>query len=381
MQTYIDNLNIALIIFPLAAAVFTVPYALHQYRKFGGMPLLRVVIVYSMILYMICAYCMVILPLPTEQTLAAAAPVPQLTPFHFLVNFFEKSGFVAGTPSTFWPALTSSAGFVVAFNVLLLLPLGVYLRYYFSRRWHQALVISFCVSLFFELTQLTGLYGIYPHAYRLFDVDDLLLNTLGGMCGFWIEPLLTRLLPTRDRLDALSYKKGERVTLTRRIVACWVDWFCIISLALLTDILFGLLRDGSGSAAFLLTALYSAVGFILIPCLTGGRTLGKFLVGIKLERTDGLAPRPWQYLVRYGVLYGLVIAEPALALLGKYSDLLGPARYVFALALVFGVMAAVCIFTVHFFETGIRKENRFWYEKWSGTRNVSTVRAPQKEEN
>ena len=33
-------------------------------------------------------------------------------------------------------------------------------------------IFSFLLSLFFEVTQLTGLYFLYPGSYRLFDVDD-----------------------------------------------------------------------------------------------------------------------------------------------------------------------------------------------------------------
>ena len=45
--------------------------------------------------------------------------------------------------------------------------------------------------IFFEVTQLTGIFFIYPKAYRLFDVDDLLINTLGGILGFICTKPLT----------------------------------------------------------------------------------------------------------------------------------------------------------------------------------------------
>ncbi|MGE9575057.1 VanZ family protein, partial [Escherichia coli] len=60
-----------------------------------------------------------------------------------------------------------------AFNVLLLIPFGIYLRYYFRLSFMKTMIASFCLSLFFELTQLSGLYFIYPRPYRLFDVNDL----------------------------------------------------------------------------------------------------------------------------------------------------------------------------------------------------------------
>ena len=54
---------------------------------------------------------------------------------------------------------------------------------------------TFLLSLFFELTQLTGLNFIYPRQYRLFDVDNLMINTLGGILGYFIMNKLKVLLP------------------------------------------------------------------------------------------------------------------------------------------------------------------------------------------
>jgi glycopeptide antibiotics resistance protein len=43
--------------------------------------------------------------------------------------------------------------------------------------------MTFLLSLIIESAQLTGLFFIYPGSYRLFDVDDLITNTLGGFLG------------------------------------------------------------------------------------------------------------------------------------------------------------------------------------------------------
>lgn len=47
-----------------------------------------------------------------------------------------------------------------------------------------ATLMGLGLSLGVELTQLTGLWGLYPCAYRQFDVDDLILNTAGVVGGF-----------------------------------------------------------------------------------------------------------------------------------------------------------------------------------------------------
>ena len=74
------------------------------------------------------------------------------------------------------------------FNFIMIIPFGIYLRYYFRCGFRRTFLFSFLLSLFFELTQLTGLYFLYPRGYRLFDVDDLLNNTLGGIAGYLCAP-------------------------------------------------------------------------------------------------------------------------------------------------------------------------------------------------
>ncbi|MBG0968062.1 VanZ family protein [Bacillus sp. SRB3LM] len=52
-----------------------------------------------------------------------------------------------------------------------------------------SLVIS-SISLFFERTQLTGVYGLYYCSYRLFDIDDIILNVSGGIISFYIVSMI-----------------------------------------------------------------------------------------------------------------------------------------------------------------------------------------------
>ena len=112
-------------------------------------------------------------------------------------------------PSTYLKALTEHCIYVVIFNILMTVPFGMYLRYYYKASFKKVLFLSFFLSLFFELTQLTGLYFIYPKPYRLFDVDDLILNTLGGLLGYFLVKPLMKILPTREEIDNNALKKGE----------------------------------------------------------------------------------------------------------------------------------------------------------------------------
>jgi len=66
-------------------------------------------------------------------------------------------------------------------NVCVFVPLGIFLPKLFSKCQNPLLTIlfSFELSLCVEIIQLITKVGS-------FDVDDLLLNTLGGLCGFVI---------------------------------------------------------------------------------------------------------------------------------------------------------------------------------------------------
>lgn len=73
-------------------------------------------------------------------------------------------------------------------NVVMFTPFGfcaALLRRKF--RWWKALLTGICVTLFIECWQLL--------IDRAFDVDDLLLNTFGVVCGFWLALLFQRIFP------------------------------------------------------------------------------------------------------------------------------------------------------------------------------------------
>lgn len=67
-MVYIDNIYWGMLIFPLIAAAITLPYALHQYHKYGSVSKYRTIIIYSFILYMLIALFMVVLPLPEWES-------------------------------------------------------------------------------------------------------------------------------------------------------------------------------------------------------------------------------------------------------------------------------------------------------------------------
>jgi hypothetical protein len=160
-------------------------------------------------------------------------------------------------------------------------------------------VIGFGVSLFFELTQLTGLWFIYPCPYRLFSVDDLILNTVGVPIGWLIGLALRRVLPELAPARDLR-RYAAKVTVTRRLFALATD---LISFAALLGFVFGLLilfgLPTSGQGLPVLTI--ALVWFVVVPAVTGS-TAGKRAMLLRIERTNGRRAGPLALLVRYGIL-------------------------------------------------------------------------------
>jgi len=136
------------------------------------------------------------------------SPRTQLIPFDFVIDFALNSSFDITNFHTYFKALKESYFYVPVFNIILTVPFGMFLRYYFKCDLTKVIIYSFLLSLFFESTKLSGLYFIYPRGYRLFDVDDLILNTLGTVIGFVIFRLFDKVFKFDD---GGSYYKYEMV--------------------------------------------------------------------------------------------------------------------------------------------------------------------------
>lgn len=275
--------------FPLLALVMTLPYVFHNYRKYGSIKSVRVLVIYSFALYLLCCYFLVILPLPTiEEAAAMTGPWVQLVPFEALRDITQEMN-GAWTVSNF---VTNRAVLQALFNVVMTIPFGMYLRYWFRCSLLEVLVYSFLLSLFFELTQLTGLYFIYPRGYRLFDVDDLICNTLGGLMGYIMVGAVTPILPNRQKVDEDSIALGKKVPGTRRIIAHIIDTLCT---SLVTSIICHFINFPY--AWFILPFMM----LVLVSVCTGGCTVGKAVMKLKVCAAHGKM-QVWRYVVRYGFL-------------------------------------------------------------------------------
>jgi len=382
MSAYSEPIKTAIFLFPFLALAISGIFLIYEYRKYGTFLLRRAIILYSFVFYLLCAYFLVILPLPPRSEVAQyTGPYYELRPFYFVVNFMKETVLNLHDPSTYVPALKQSIVLEPLFNVLLVLPFGVYLRYFYKFTLKKTVIASFLLSLFFELTQLSGLYFIYPRPYRLADVNDLITNTFGGLLGYWITPLFTFLLPTRAELDEAAYQKGQSVSLLRRMVAWGIDWIVIGLAERLLQ--FGLsfipaYRVWAANYSDLVSHLWFFVMvflvFMVLPFITNGQTFGKKVVRIRIveKKREHISLRA--LVVRYGYLYflyGLISWYMASAsqLLNSDNRLLQVVAFILYLL----CLALLLLFIVSVCATFIQKKRRLFYEKASHTYTISTI--------
>jgi glycopeptide antibiotics resistance protein len=94
-------------------------------------------------------------------------PQPNLVPFHTIWHDWQAGG----------------TEFVVNFlgNIVAFLPMGIIPPLIRTRRTE-----AWQVALFSLILSLTIEGGQYASNRRVADVDDLILNTLGGLLGYWL---------------------------------------------------------------------------------------------------------------------------------------------------------------------------------------------------
>ena len=225
---YISTIKTSVLIFPIIACFITMPYAIWMYRKYGSINFTKALIVYSFILYLECCFFLVNLPLPEIGSVHTRyIDMINLQPFKFVLDFIKDNPLKISEQATYLRAIKHGTFYVPVFNILMLVPFGIYLRYYFKCSLKKTIALTALLSLIFELIQLSGLFFIYNGPYRLCDIDDIIQNTLGGIIGYYIGGIVSLILPKIEKLDEEALKKGKEVPGLRRMLAFLIDIFII----------------------------------------------------------------------------------------------------------------------------------------------------------
>ncbi len=371
---YINVILTAIFVFPVLAFFITLPYIIYNYNKFGSILFIRTLLIYLFILYLLSAYFLIIMPLPSISSVARLTTKVQLVPFDLISNIIRTVHFNYKDISTYVNIFRNPFVYQTIYNFLLTVPFGIFLRYYFKYSFIKTLLFTFLLSLFFEITQLTGLYFIYPNAYRLFDVDDLIVNTLGGIFGFLVTPLVTMMLPTKEELDLKSYIKGTKVSSTKRIVTFIIDIVIIIVfifLELLIDHLYNLTYNYALYVGISIFIFYN-----LIPFITNGKTIGYKITNIVITNEDIERCKRYQVLFR-NIIFSYIYIPLLyyLYLLFKFINKI--ANYRYSLLIIIGYISIVMILSIFILIRNFILHKRFLYETISKTKVSSTIEVPE----
>jgi glycopeptide antibiotics resistance protein len=382
MLSYIEPIKFAIFVFPFLALALFLPFAIFEYRKYGSFNGKRGFVLYTFIFYLLCAYFLVILPLPSREAVAQmTGPTHNFVLFKSWVDFFSQTTLNIFQPATYLGAIKQSVFLEPVFNVLLVLPFGIFLRYYFRQSLKKVILFSFCLSLFFELTQFSGLYFIYPRAYRLFDVNDLLHNTLGGMLGYAVAPLFSALLPSREKMDQQAYEAGQKVTLMRRAIAAIIDWLIIGILTpfigLLVTIFSGNTLHNVSSSNLVVAALQVIIYFMILCYFLNGQTIGKKIVRIRVAEKDHPHIRFWTLVKRYGFLY--LFFGGIWRAIGLFTPSVNSTNRTLQMAsllIILLCLGTLFLLVMNLLIAFITRKKVLFYEKISHSYSVSTISKP-----
>ncbi|WP_314503090.1 VanZ family protein [uncultured Microbacterium sp.] len=325
-----DQLSLGLLALILGIAVGTLaflPYVAMSYRRHGRLTAGRTGLAFALLVYFLAIWTYTLLPLPDPDEIRCTTP--QLNPWVLVEDL--------GTAAASGSPLTNPAFLQIALNVLLFLPLGFFVRLIWHRGWVTATLVGFALSLLIETTQLTGVWGIYPCAYRLFDVEDLITNTLGALLG----GILSLAIPLRLRArsgEVDDARAPRPVSAARRLVGMTCDVLSVVLGSLAVGVILSLVDflitggDVSVDAAFWyqLAGNMVPLAVTLAYMLLRGRTIGNDAV--QLQYVGARMPVVWSRLVRF---LGGIGGYQLLSLLPDPWSLSVPALVLVSFVLVF----------------------------------------------
>ena len=299
-MSYVNVIKIAIFVFPIVCLLLTLPFVIFHYRKYGTVSFFRCFILYSFFFYLLCTYFLVILPLPSKAEVAKyTSAYYNLKPFFVMKEILVSGQFSFSNPDSY--IFMFNEYYEPLFNILMLIPFGIYMRYYFKCGFFKTMFLSFCLSLFFELTQLSGLYFIYPRPYRLFEINDLINNTTGGIIGFLISPLFYFFLPSRDNIDSSDYLKGNYVSVLRNGFAVLIDYIIIFVLCA------GVYYIFKFKQIFYVYLFLNFLYFVFISYVSSGYTFGKWFLKVRnIGNNEDGSISIFRYFLRWLFLHLLI---------------------------------------------------------------------------
>ncbi|WP_146078169.1 VanZ family protein [Subtercola sp. Z020] len=264
----------------LLALMLVVPFVAIQYRRRGGLTVGVVFLHFLVLIYLVAVVTYTLLPLPENNGdfCSVYQAGVQLVPGQFVNDILTEAAGQGGGVNAF---LRNPALLQVVFNVALFVPLGMIVRYFTKRTVLVTALIGFGVSLLIETTQITGDWFLYPCAYRLFDVDDLIANSTGSLLGAFLAPLLG-VIPGQT-LAAPGTPRP--VTALRRLLGMLCDWMIVSLGAAAVSFVYAVVTLDRATDVTPVDSFFRAVAGPLLMAavelvwiLRTGRTIGETVV-------------------------------------------------------------------------------------------------------
>jgi glycopeptide antibiotics resistance protein len=304
MSDQVANALIATALGTVAAVVLLIPVAAYEYRRDGRLGPGDLAILLSGAVYGLALWTYTLLPMPANDAYQCVGRQTEPLATIRTIGFRDSDGLVG--------LVRDPAFLQVALNVLLFVPLGFYVRKILGRGVVVATVLGLGISLLIETTQTTGDWHLFGCAYRMFDVDDLIVNTFGATAGSLLAALVVR------------RRRGEIVLPTtisygRRLVGMVCDVLFVVLLGAAVVVAY------KGAFHYGLTSSYGEIGpdvrtwlqwgvpavVEAVLVLMAGRTVGELVVDVRaVARRRSLAPL--SRVVKLAVGVGPLLALGAL---------------------------------------------------------------------
>lgn len=260
-----------------------IPLLIWQYRRYGRWSAMRMLGAAATSIYVaaIATYTWMPLPPRTPEWCALnGVDVINLTPFAFMDDVRAVVQEIGRRQ-----ALRSVIVLQVVFNVVLFIPWGIIARRYFHLGFILSVMTGFLMSVFIEVTQATGLWGIYDCAYRWADIDDVIMNTAGAVGGAIIAPVVLFWMPRGSDLSA-SRLVARPVTVWRRWTSMLitagavlgVTFFGYVSERIALILVERPLESRTAEAMEAMIAVGVVGMLIYLPAILGSGNIGMYVV-------------------------------------------------------------------------------------------------------
>ena len=292
MHNIVGSGLLAVLFGGVVAVLAFVPFVAVSYRRRGGLSFGRTLLWAGAAVYFWAIWTYTLVPRPGGDDYRCAGT--NLRPFQF-VDEIREAVAVSGR------YLTDPVVLQVALNVLLFLPLGFFLRVLGGRGIVVAGLVGLAISGIIETTQLTGVWGVFPCAYRVFDVDDLIANTSGALLGSLVAFVVPRKHRGADKTPDADLPRP--VTRGRRLLGILCDVLGVgllqSAVAVALQALLVLLFEDPGRtgplSSIVGTAVAAAVWLAVI--LATGRSIGD--LATRVRYTNGVLPTWLARILRF----------------------------------------------------------------------------------